>query len=675
MEAQINPKVPEWMTEFEYKMLNSDSLDYGDDCTYLEFRLAMEDARNWKKASEDDIIRRLNRLKTDVFPIWHRNQRSFLRERQELMELFLKHHGPEGEWKQQAQDFADLKAKVAAEGDHTLVSIMDSRNQIPAQASGTQLFDYGRAGQIRYQMDLSRNIQDGVGVLADRKSGRVEAINKAKAHPRPAYEVIPAQPAYGQTRHHNANDEDDLTLKVTFLRIVQRLMNHKDAWPFLSSVSETQCPDYYTVIKRPRYLSAIQSNLRTEDSWGYGATAFFNDILLVFHNCRLYHGPDSEFARFVNRLERLMKRLLLELRGPQEGAKLVEQYNAIVELGPETVPDAQWIFRQRLRLPEFSGPDGKSPEFDTKFLLEHDRKYGARHPLPPGTIPVIDESPAEHNPQVNGATRKRARDEGAESAGDGHNGDDRAKRQRSLRDDAPIPSDVNNGASQSSEAGPSSLGGHPAFDSGGRMKRARDPADGDSDDNEVGEGHEAPASKRRRLQAELPSASAPNSSPRVASPGTADPLSFHDGSPAASANEPPPPPPVPSSQPLGFCKKTVTTSKIAKMGKTRPWLFGHSTAEGYGIYAFVECASPGCKHKFSRHPLMSGRAEEHIRKCLHLPGEDQDIVKNYARQVIKDRGRKTDLTIEWAWKSNRNICPPALKIHHPENFQRPSTAA
>lgn len=128
------------------------------------------------------------------------------------------------------------------------------------------------------------------------------------------------------------------------------------------------------------------------------------------------------------------------------------------------------------------------------------------------------------------------------------------------------------------------------------------------------------------------SPSAPNLSPGVASSGTADPLSSPDGCPAPSTGKSPHPPQVPSSQLLGFCKKTVTMRKIAKKGKTRPWLFGQSTAEGYDIYTSVECPSPGCKHQFSSQPLMSGRAEEHIRNCLGLPGEDQDIIRDYASQ-------------------------------------------
>lgn len=184
-----------------------------------------------KKPSEDDTLHRLNHLKTDVFSIRHYYRASMLRAKQELMELLLKYHGPEDQWKQQVQDLAELKAKVAAEGDHTLVSIMESRNAVPAYARGTQRFDYGRVGQINYQMVLNRKKScDRVGGGGDRKSERVEAINKAKAHPKLEYEVIKAQPAYDDIlRHHNANDEDDLTLKVTFLRIIQRLIYHKDA--------------------------------------------------------------------------------------------------------------------------------------------------------------------------------------------------------------------------------------------------------------------------------------------------------------------------------------------------------------------------------------------------------------------------------------------------------------
>lgn len=36
--------------------------------------------------------------------------------------------------------------------------------------------------------------------------------------------------------------------------------------------------------------------------------------------------------------------------------------------------------------------------------------------------------------------------------------------------------------------------------------------------------------------------------------------------------------------------------------------------------------------------------------------------------MIKDDGRKSDLTIDWARKSNTHLLPPDQQENHPENF-------
>lgn len=73
-------------------------------------------------------------------------------------------------------------------------------------------------------------------------------------------------------------------------------------------------------------------------------------------------------------------------------------------------------------------------------------------------------------------------------------------------------------------------------------------------------------------------------------------------------------------------------SKIAKMGKKRPWLFSYKTAEGYGIYAFVKCPAGNCKHHFSSHPLQEYRARDHILGCGQQIRDQRDMVRQYARQ-------------------------------------------
>lgn len=132
------------------------------------------------------------------------------------------------------------------------------------------------------------------------------------------------------------------------------------------------------------------------------------------------------------------------------------------------------------------------------------------------------------------------------------------------------------------------------------------------------------------------------------------------------------------------------------MGKTRPWVFGYSTDEGYGLYAFMKCPGQNCKTRFSSHPLRHSQARDHLLSCGQPVLDEQDMVRQYASQgmhhlecrlpqkpsqfiadltlqtVIKDAGRKSDLTVDWARKSNMTLLPSNEKDNHPDNFPLPS---
>lgn len=180
-------------------------------------------------------------------------------------------------------------------------------------------------------------------------------------------------------------------------------------------------------------------------------------------------------------------------------------------------------------------------------------------------------------------------------------------------------------------------------------KRSRTPEDdaSESDDVEAGDGRGPAGSKRRRLMNGAAAASLSIASlqagpvtPRRATPepGVIEPGSAqsHLTSPAGQPTPQPDRYPArygtPSSTFLKFSRNSITMSKIAKMGKKRPWLFSYKTAEGYGIYAFVKCPAGNCKHHFSSNPLKEYRARDHILACGQQIRDQRDMVRQYARQ-------------------------------------------
>ncbi|KAJ0115752.1 hypothetical protein J7T55_010575 [Diaporthe amygdali] len=679
-----------------------DGPDYDpDNGKYGEYKGILTDVREHPELSAEERLRRLDHLKAEIIPFWHRWAGIEQKEKEDFMAVFLKYNGSDGIKTRLAEDYDEMEARTTDRGDYKLIEMMNCRYGTPSLRARKQSFLYDNRSYIEYDIepDSKNNHRKGT-----RQSDRAKAIEDEQAHPKPPFNVHILEPEITEPHHNNANDEDNLDLKLPLLRIIHRLMNHKDAWPFMNRVDETIAEDYFTIIKRPRHFKFIEQKLRTENWYGYGATAFFNDMLLVFHNCRMYNGPDSQYTKYADKLERLMKKLLREIEGI--GMQLLTQYNAIVHIGPEDWPDPGWSSRQPGFKRHLPGIDRGVPDIGRDALLKEEVERCQARILQlqyllgtksSGTRTSTEERVVEGRTQPKGGSLKRPRDEDTEATGDCRKNGDKRRRLTAGGTSDPITSNAvplqRNARKQpvsmgQVEAGPSGSAGNAPDSSRGRQKRAKIPEDDESDDNdglEAGEGYGPTAPKRQRLEKSRPSARMATSSPQAADPEPVVPASRvpkavspildseQNLSPAAGPSSPrarglSSPSVEPSSQPLGFSRNTVTMSKIAKMGKRRPWLFGYSTAEGYGIYAFVECPASGCKHHFSSHPLRQGRAQDHISDCNQPLLDERDIVKQYARQVIKDRGRKSDLTIDWARRSNLNLLPSHLKKDHPENF-------
>lgn len=353
-------------------------------------------------------------------------------------------------------------------------------------------------------------------------------------------------------------------------------------------------------------------------------------------------------------------------------------YNAIVEQGMEEWADPELIYFREPYHPRYPTYDGTKPDLNTikaaamKQLergQQRVQQLRRRLALPDSTKDqTLDMFGPEDMLYAGHESTMRSRKEGAGPNEDGRDGG--AKPQRPLGSADPGPSNRDVAAARRPAA-----------------KRARRQADDNDDDGETEEGR---AVKRQRLTNIAPSTSVPAMSSEAVASGsravppqqaalkrtrasTEDHYEHNDGDGdgqgpsgskrrrlieetppmdlhAASSNsarahpdEPNPQPApqqpqhpaqyeVPSSQPLNFSRNTITMSKVVRMSKTRPWVFGYNTEEGYGIYAFVKCPGQHCKHHFSSHPLRGHSARDHLLSCNQPITDEQDMVRQYACQ-------------------------------------------
>lgn len=85
----------------------------------------------------------------------------------------------------------------------------------------------------------------------------------------------------------------DLPLDNALLQLLlNQVMHHPDAWPFLRPVTKSQCPDYHTFIKTPMDLGTVKYKL---NMLAYRANEdLLSDMELIFENCFYYNSESSE---------------------------------------------------------------------------------------------------------------------------------------------------------------------------------------------------------------------------------------------------------------------------------------------------------------------------------------------------------------------------------------------
>ncbi|KAG8277551.1 hypothetical protein J6590_040558 [Homalodisca vitripennis] len=90
-------------------------------------------------------------------------------------------------------------------------------------------------------------------------------------------------------------------LQTGLYKILDRLKNHEDAWPFLDPVEEEYAPRYYSVIAKPMDLQRMEDKL---DAGEYSSfNDFKSDFQLIVDNCRQYNGSENEYTEMVGKLQ------------------------------------------------------------------------------------------------------------------------------------------------------------------------------------------------------------------------------------------------------------------------------------------------------------------------------------------------------------------------------------
>lgn len=80
-------------------------------------------------------------------------------------------------------------------------------------------------------------------------------------------------------------------LQIGMYKIMNKLKDHEDAWPFLEPVDEEIAPSYYRVVKSPMDLQQMEDKLN--EGLYETLSQFKHDFHLIMANCKQYNGSTN----------------------------------------------------------------------------------------------------------------------------------------------------------------------------------------------------------------------------------------------------------------------------------------------------------------------------------------------------------------------------------------------
>ncbi|RZF40813.1 hypothetical protein LSTR_LSTR003323 [Laodelphax striatellus] len=131
----------------------------------------------------------------------------------------------------------------------------------------------------------------------DRPKGRQTNNSLASA----TGQIIIHQPSRQKLKTSQVFRQSDEDLRTGLYKILDRLKNHDDAWPFVDPVEEEYAPRYYSVIAKPMDLQRMEDKLDTGEYCTFGQ--FKADFQLIIDNCRQYNGSDNEYTEMASKLQ------------------------------------------------------------------------------------------------------------------------------------------------------------------------------------------------------------------------------------------------------------------------------------------------------------------------------------------------------------------------------------
>jgi hypothetical protein len=97
--------------------------------------------------------------------------------------------------------------------------------------------------------------------------------------------------------------------KVILQKILKALICDPNSGPFIHAIEEEVWQDYIKFIKKPIYLMLIDNKLKNDEY--LCAREFFEDLQLIWDNCKFYNQDTSEIFKQADLLEKKTEELII----------------------------------------------------------------------------------------------------------------------------------------------------------------------------------------------------------------------------------------------------------------------------------------------------------------------------------------------------------------------------
>ncbi len=162
---------------------------------------------------------------------------------------------------------------------------------------GKKLEQYFDGHYAKLPTELSAVTNDDFGGKRRKSDVPVSRPRRESSTPR-SQSIIPAPPSSRGKR-----SSPEMAFCMNTWKELTKKSNFNIAWPFLEPVDSVKLgiPDYPIIVKNPMDLSTVKKKL---DAHAYETPEEFEaDIRLIFKNCYLYNGAESDVSRLGKELE------------------------------------------------------------------------------------------------------------------------------------------------------------------------------------------------------------------------------------------------------------------------------------------------------------------------------------------------------------------------------------